>query len=166
MDLTFQSYAILFFTASDFTFTTRYIHNWVSFPLWFSLFIPSVAVSLLFPSSILDIYWPRKFIFQSHIFLPFHTVHRVLKERRLKWFAISFSRGPHFVRNLHLSKDGVVAGCALILSYECFWSLWQRRGSTVACCGVRDTDNSHPGKAWHAGISPFGSGCMITCIFH
>ena len=37
-----------------FTFTTRHIHNWVSFPIWFCLFIPSRAISLLFSSSILD----------------------------------------------------------------------------------------------------------------
>ena len=35
------------------------------------------------------------------IFLPFHTVHGVLKERMPKWFAIPFSIGPHFVRPLH-----------------------------------------------------------------
>ena len=49
------SYAILFFTASDFTFTTRHIHNWVSFPVWPSHFILSGAVSncpLLFSSGI------------------------------------------------------------------------------------------------------------------
>ena len=32
------SYAILFFTASNFAFTTRHIHNWALFPLWLSLF--------------------------------------------------------------------------------------------------------------------------------
>ena len=31
-------------------------------------------------------------------FLPFHTVHGVLKARILKWFAIPFSSGPHSVR--------------------------------------------------------------------
>ena len=30
-----------------------------------------------------------------------HTVHGVLKERILKWFAIPFSSGPRFVRTLH-----------------------------------------------------------------
>ena len=30
------------------------------------------------------------------IFLPFRTVHGVLKARILKWFAIPFSSGPHF----------------------------------------------------------------------
>ena len=30
-----------------------------------------------------------------------HTVHVVLKERTLKWFAIPFSSGPRFVRPLH-----------------------------------------------------------------
>ena len=32
---------------------------------------------------------------------PFHTVHGILKARILKWFAIPFSSGPHFVRTLH-----------------------------------------------------------------
>ena len=35
------------------------------------------------------------------IFLPFHTVHGVLKARILKWFAIPFSSGPRFVRTFH-----------------------------------------------------------------
>ena len=34
------------------------------------------------------------------IFLPFHTVHGVLKARILEWFAIPFSHGPHVVRTL------------------------------------------------------------------
>ena len=37
----------------------------------------------------------------SVLFLPFQTVHRVLKARILKWLAIPFSSGPHFVRTLH-----------------------------------------------------------------
>ena len=41
------------------------------------------------------------FFLQCRIFLPFHTVHGVLKARILKWFAIPFSSGPHFVRTLH-----------------------------------------------------------------
>ena len=49
-------------------------------------------------------YWaPTKlseFISQSHIFLPFHTVHEILKTRILKRFAIPFSSGPHFLRTL------------------------------------------------------------------
>ena len=60
---------------------------WVLFPLWPSLFIPSGAIG--------------EFIFQCHIFLPFHTIHGVLKARKLKWFSIPFSSGPHFVRTLH-----------------------------------------------------------------
>ena len=35
------------------------------------------------------------------IFLPFHTVHGVLKARILKWFAIPFSCGPHFISTFH-----------------------------------------------------------------
>ena len=66
-----------------------------------SISILSGDTSPLFSSSILDIYWLGKFIFQSHIFLPFHTVPEVLKAKTLKWFAISFSSGPRFVRTLH-----------------------------------------------------------------
>ena len=60
----------------NFTFTTRYIHNWVSFQLWPSLFIISGSISLL--SSILYTFWPGGLIFQCHIFLSFHTVHGAL----------------------------------------------------------------------------------------
>ena len=37
----------------------------------------------------------------SVLFLPFHTLHGVLKARILKWFAIPFSSRPHSVRPLH-----------------------------------------------------------------
>ena len=33
----------------------------------------------------------------------FHTVHGVLKAKILKWFAISFSSEPHFVRTFHMT---------------------------------------------------------------
>ena len=95
------SYAILFFTASDFISITSHIHNWALFLLWLSLFILSAVISPLFSSSILGTYLPEEFIFQCPIFLPFHTVHGVLKVRILKWFAIPFSSGPCFVRTLH-----------------------------------------------------------------
>ena len=95
------AYAILFFTALDFTSITSHIQNWVLFSLWLHLFILSGAITLLFSSSILHTYRPGEFIFQCHIFLPFHSVHGVLKARILKWFAITFSSGPHFVRTLH-----------------------------------------------------------------
>ena len=57
--------------------------------------------SFLFSSSILGTYRPREFMFKCHIFLPFHTVHGVLKARLLKCFIISFSSGPCFVRTFH-----------------------------------------------------------------
>ena len=46
------SYAILFFTASDFISITNHIHNWVMCLLWLHLFILSGAISPLFSSSI------------------------------------------------------------------------------------------------------------------
>ena len=45
------SYAILLFTASDFTPITSYIHIWVVFLLWLCLFILSGVISPLFSSS-------------------------------------------------------------------------------------------------------------------
>ena len=54
-----------------------------------------------FPVAYWKFIWPGKFIFQCHIFLPFHIVHGVLKARMLKWFAISLSSGPWFVRPFH-----------------------------------------------------------------
>ena len=51
--------------------------------------------------SIFGTYGPGEVIFQCPIFLHFHTVHGVLKARKLKWFAILFSSGPHSGRHLH-----------------------------------------------------------------
>ena len=57
------------------------------------------SFSPLISSCILGTYQPGEFIFQCPIFLPFHTVHGVLKARILKWFAILFSSGPHFCQH-------------------------------------------------------------------
>ena len=67
-----------------------------------------------FPESILGTYWPGEFIFQYHIFLPFHTVHGVLAARLMEWSAIPSSSGPRFVRSLHydLSILGALHGMA------------------------------------------------------
>ena len=95
------SYAILLFTALDFTSITSHIHNWALFSLWLCLFILSGGISPLFSRCILSNYQPEEFIFQCHIFFPFYTLHGALKVRMLKWFAIPFSSGPHIVRTLH-----------------------------------------------------------------
>ena len=96
-----DSYAILLFTASDLASITSHIHNWVLFLLCLHPFILSGVISPLISSSIQGNYWPGEFIFQCPIFMPFHTLHGVLKWRILKWFAILFSSGPHAVRPLH-----------------------------------------------------------------
>ena len=128
MDLTFTgSYATFSFTASDFTSITNHIHNWVLFLLWLHLFILSGVISPLFSRSILGTYRPGEFIFQCPIFLPFHTVHGVLKARMLKWFAIPFSSGPRFVRSLH--DPSILGGptrhwLIVSLSWTRLWSMW------------------------------------------
>ena len=62
------SYAILFFTASDFTFTTRHIHNWALFPLWPSHFILFETINNC------PLFFPNKHIGQ----LPAWGVHLVV----------------------------------------------------------------------------------------
>ena len=69
--------------------------------LWLHPFILSGVISPLTSSSILGTYRPGEFIFQCPVFMPFHTVHGVLKARILKWFPIPFSSGPCFIRALH-----------------------------------------------------------------
>ena len=96
------SSAILFFITSDFTFTTRHIHKWASFPLWPSCFILSLRnCPLFFPSSILDTFRSGVLIFWCHIFLPLYTVHGVLITGTLEWFASPSSSGLHLFRTLH-----------------------------------------------------------------
>ena len=61
-----------------------------------SSFFLSGVISPVISSSILGTYRSGKFIF-----LPFHSIHGVLKAKILKWFAIPFSSRPCFVRTLH-----------------------------------------------------------------
>ena len=91
----------LLFIASDLASITSHIHTWVLFLLCFHLFILSGVISPLISSSVFGTYLPGDFIFQCPIFLPFHTIRGVLKAGILKWFAIPFSDGTHFVRTLH-----------------------------------------------------------------
>ena len=42
----------------------------------------------------------ERLLLNKIVMLPFYNVHRVLKARILKWFAIPFSSGPHSVRPL------------------------------------------------------------------
>ena len=107
------SCVILFFT----TPITSHIHNWVCFffVCLFVLFcfgsVSSIFLELF--STLLHIIlgtcWPGEFIFQCPIFLHFHTIHGVLKARVLKWFAIPFSSGPHFIRTFHHDPSILVA---------------------------------------------------------
>ena len=110
MDLTFQV-PMQYCSLQHWSFITRHIHNWTSFLLWASCFILYGAISNwlpLFPSNILDTFQPGGLMFHGHIFLPFHTVHKVLVARTREWVAISFSSGPCFVRTLHY--DSAILG--------------------------------------------------------
>jgi len=71
------SYAILLFTALDFSSITSHIRNWVLFLLCLCLFILFGVISPLICSSILGTYRPGEFTLQCPIFLPFLTIHGV-----------------------------------------------------------------------------------------
>ena len=79
------------------------------FLLWLHLFILSGVISPLISNSMLGTYRPGEFIFHCPMFLPFHTVHGVLKARILKWFAIPFSSGTRFIRLSTMTHSSWVA---------------------------------------------------------
>ena len=98
------SYAILFFTASNFTFTTRYIHSWTLFLLQLSLFIPSGAISCSSPVA----YWAPTDLGSpsfSVIFLPLSYCSwdfqgknaEVVCHSFLQWTRFSQNSPPWFV---------------------------------------------------------------------
>ena len=104
-------------TAPDLASTTCPIRSWGLFLLWLWPFVLSGVISPLTSSCMLGTSPPGTFLFQCPIFLPFHTVHGVLKARILRWFAIPFSSGPHSIRPLHhdpsvlggLTRHGLVS---------------------------------------------------------
>ena len=104
MDLTFQV-PMQYFSLSIRLYFHQQSHPQLSVVfLWLCLFSLSGVISPLISSSILGTYQPGELIFQCPIFLPFHTVHGVHTVHEaimLKWFAVPFSSGPHFVRALH-----------------------------------------------------------------
>ena len=113
------SYAILFFTASGFTSITSHIHS-CCFCLFsaslfiMELFLHSCPVACWLPTSLDSSSFSVLYIYKCiyvyiYIFLSFHAVHGVLKARILKWVAIPYSSGPHFVRTLH--HDPSALGC-------------------------------------------------------
>ena len=69
------SYAILFFTASDFTFITSHIHSWALFPLWLSLFITSGVICPPLSCSIMGHLLTFE-VHQCHVFLSEDMCHQ------------------------------------------------------------------------------------------
>ena len=74
----------------------------------FGSIILSGAISPLFSRSILGTYQPGEFIFQCHIFLPFHTAHLVLKARKLKGLPF-ISPVDHILLELTMARPFWVA---------------------------------------------------------
>ena len=117
------SYAVLFFTASDFAFTTRHIHSRGSFLLSSSHFILSGAISNcppLFPGSILDTFQHggegMVHLLVSYLF-AFLYCSWSSHARILEWFAIPLYSGSCFVRFLTVTHLPCIAWLIASLSY-------------------------------------------------
>ena len=122
------SCVILFFTASDLTFTTRHIHNWVLYLLCPNLFIHSGAIGNsppLLPSSILNIFRLGGLIFQCLISLSFYTVHEVLTANILGWFAIPSSSGREW-EDTWAEESHIILKEALQAVYSLLESKWRK----------------------------------------
>ena len=120
MDLTFQlpmQYCPLqhqILLPSPVTSTTGHYFRFGSASSFFlDLFLHSSLIG-----SILGTYQYGEFMFQCHIFLPFHTVHGILKARILKWLASQFSSGPRFVRLSTMTHPSGMALHGLAHSFE------------------------------------------------
>ena len=94
------SYAILLFTASDFTSITSHIHNWEFFLLWLhllfflELFLHSSPVAYWAPT---DLGRSSFSVLSFCLFILFMGL--VLKARIRKWFAIPFFSWTTFCQN-------------------------------------------------------------------
>ena len=103
------------------TFTTRHVHSWASFLLWFNFFILSRTIYPLFPSSILNTYQPGGLIFQFHIFLPFHNVYEIRRclllgrKDMTNLDIILKSRDITLLTKVHIVKAMV----SLVVMYRC-----------------------------------------------
>ena len=117
-----------------------------------SFFLEFFILSPLISSSILGTYWPGEFIFQCPIFLPFRTIHGVLKARIVKWLAIPFSSRPHFAldnmvqdRNEEIDMDTAtdfvqispVFVCMCIVLYHLI-----KCANSCNHCHIEDTEQS------------------------
>ena len=103
---------------SPVTSTTRCCFCFGSVSSFFlQLFLHSFPVAYWAPTDL------GSLSFSALSFLPFHTIHGVLKAKMLKWFAITFSTEPHFVRTLH--HDLSVLGGP---TWHCPMFHWVRQG--------------------------------------
>ena len=79
--------------------------------------VSSFLLELFFYCSPLGTYQPGDLICHCPIFLPFHTVHGVLKARILKRFAVAFSSGPCYVRTLHHNPSVLLVVHGIVHSF-------------------------------------------------
>ena len=91
----------------------------------------------------------ESYLSASYLFLPFHTVHRILMARILKWVAISFSGGPCFVRTFHCDPS-VLGGAA----WHGLWLHWvmQAPSPRQGCDPWRGTKLRHTCKAFTSTV--------------
>ena len=113
------SYTILLLTALDFTSITSHIHNWHCFHCGFH---SSFLLELFFHSS--PVAYGAPIDWRVHLsvsffffFFTFSYCSLGFKARILKWFAIPFSSGPHFVKSLHHDLSELVTLYGMVHSF-------------------------------------------------
>ena len=146
-----------------------HINNWALFWLRLHLFFLSGVISSLFSSSILGIYWPGEFIFQCHIFLPFHSVHDVLKARILKWFAAPSPVDLILSELCTMTCPSWVALHSMVHSFielARLWSMWSVWLVFCDCgshsiCPLMDKYKRHMETSWLERLTEGESGSYL-----
>ena len=119
---------------------TRHIHIWVLFLLWPSLFIFSAAVSLLFPSSILDTSQPGSSspgVICFYLFIPFMGL-----SRQEYWSGLPFpSQWMMFCQNSPLWPVHLGWLCMVWLIASLIKKRWQEYTEELYDKGLNDPDN-------------------------
>ena len=126
MDLTFQV-PMQYCSLQHWTLLPSQVTSTAGCCFCFGSVSPFFLEVFLLSSSILGTYRPGEFLFQCPLFLPFHGFHGVLKARILKWFAVSFSNRPCFVRNPHHDLSvlgGPTRHGSVSLSQTKLWFMW------------------------------------------
>ena len=123
MDLTFQV-PMQYCSLQHWTLLPSQVTSTAGWCFCFGSVSPFFLEVFLLSSSILGTYRPGEFLFQCPLFLPFHTVHGVLKARILKCFCHSLLQWTTFCPLC----------CSSSVVFLCFFALITAEGFLISPC--------------------------------